>query len=289
VRAVEIAVGFFDGIHIGHRKIFDAMLSRASRMGARTVAMTFLNHPREVFAPEKAPKLLMSSKDRIAGIKNLGVNDVIAETFTQEVASISAAGFVEKLKSSYPTLDTVFCGPNWTFGKGGEGNPQFLRSCGINVCESSFAELNGEVVSSTRIRAAFEEGDVSLASLMLGRPYSLEGHVVKGKGLGRTIGYPTINLMFDFLPPLKFGVYSLSTPYGKAIANWGLAPTSGEHAWTSPVMEVHLLQMTEASFTPKENMIVEVKNFLRSERKFDSFESLKMQITHDIARVMREN
>ncbi len=288
MNVVEIAVGFFDGIHIGHKKIFNAMLCRAAQKGARTIAMTFINHPREIFAPEKTPKLLMSSTQRIEGIKSLGVDEVIAEKFTSEIASISAIQFVEKLKKDFPAIDTVFCGPNWTFGRGGEGNPEFLRNLGINVSESAFAEIDGEVVSSTRIRQAFEEGDVTLANKMLGRDYEISGTVVKGKGIGRTIGYPTINLVFDFHPPLKFGVYALITPFGKAIANWGFAPTAGDQSWVSPVMEVHLLECLNTTFTTSEKLSVTIKRFLRPEQKFNSFEDLKAQIKLDIASVIKE-
>lgn len=278
---VEIAIGFFDGLHIGHRKIFDAMLSRAAQMSARTLVMTFVNHPREIFAPDKAPKFLMSPKARIDGISGLGADEVIAEIFTPEVAETTAESFAERLKTDFPSLDTVFCGPNWTFGKGGEGNADFLRNRGVNVCEVPFAVLNGETVSSTRIRAALEEGDLDLAGAMLGRKYSAEGDVAKGKGLGRSIGFPTLNVTFGFLPPLRFGVYALSTPLGKAVANWGFAPTMRERAWETPVLEIHLLEKSGEEFEVPEKFEAVFEKFIRPEMRFDSIDSLKAQISRD--------
>jgi riboflavin kinase/FMN adenylyltransferase len=283
VSPVEIAVGFFDGIHIGHRRIFSAMLSRAAEKSARSIAMTFINHPREVFSPDKAPKLLMSSTERIEGIKKQGVDEVVAEEFTEKTASTTASDFIEHLKREYPSLDTVFCGPNWTFGKGGEGNADFLRTNGIRVEECPFAELNAECVSSTRIRAALAEGDVPLANAMLGREYSVSGKIVKGKGLGREIGFPTVNLALDFLPPLRFGVYALSTPCGNAVANWGIAPSAGAEAWKVPMLEIHLLDGIKEDFVSDGKFSASFRKFLRAERKFDSFDILKSQIELDVA------
>lgn len=281
---MNLAVGFFDGVHLGHRRI----LARAD------AALTFRDHPAAVFAPARAPALLMTSQTRLSTIRaalsahteERTAESVRALDFTAELAAQSPAEFAGWLRASYPGLEKILCGANWTFGAGGAGTPEFLRTRGFQVEVVPFAECGGVPVSSTRIRSAVAEGRLDLAAELLGRPWALEGELASGKGIGRELGYPTLNVhpvAGLVLPP--HGVYAVETSFGAGVANFGLAPTMGEQAWKAPVLEVHLLE--KGADLPASGMFtVGLKRFLRTERTFASVEELRTQIAHDIAAAM---
>ena len=269
---MNLAVGFFDGVHAGHQ----LLLERADAV------LTFTNHPATVFAPERAPLLLMTAEDRLAALAADGRRRVVARDFTPVLAAQMPSDFAVSLRRDFPDLDTVFCGANWTFGAGGAGTPAFLRERGFRVEEVPFASWRGERVSSTRIRAALGNGDVAAAAEMLGRPYSVVGDVVRGKGLGRELGFPTINVRPALGNlPLGRGVYAVATPLGRGLANWGVAPTMGDRAWAEPVLEVHLL--ADPSGPPPETMRVSFASFIRPERAFASVGDLRAQLARDCA------
>ena len=262
---MNLAVGFFDGVHRGHQRILrhaDAVL-------------TFRNHPLSLLAPDKAPQLIMSAHDRLSTLAE-GGRVVKALAFTQTLAALPPEKFVDRLRRMFPEIDTVYCGPNWRFGRGGSGGPDTLRSAGLKVRVAKYAMFGGKPVSSTRIRQALASGHLADASAMLGRPYSASGTPSKGKGVGRGIGFPTINFQLDL--PLKPGVYAVDTPFGRGVANWGQAPTFGERAWPHPVLEVHLLA---APPTHPHQMEIVFLKFLRPERKFRSPRALAAQIAKD--------
>ena len=267
---MNLAVGFFDGVHIGHQCI----LAHAD------AALTFTNHPATVFAPSRAPRLLMTVEERLAAISAQGVGRVVACDFTRALAAQSPGAFADSLRRDFPDLDGVFCGPNWTFGAGGTGTADTLRALGFNVTVVPFAVWRGEPVSSTRIRAALGEGDVSAAAAMLGRPFAASGRIIPGKGAGRTIGFPTLNVapaLGDL--PLARGVYAVDTPIGRGLANWGVAPTMGDRAWPEPVLEVHLLAVPPAP--PPATLRVAFMAFIRPEIAFASVAELRNQIVRD--------
>lgn len=267
---MNLAVGFFDGVHIGHQRI----LAHAD------AALTFTNHPATVFAPDCAPRLLMTTRERLETLAAGGSRRVVARDFTPGLAAQDAGAFADSLRRDFPDIETVFCGPNWTFGAGGAGNADFLRRRGFNVTVVPFADWNGETVSSTRIRAALSVGDVDAATAMLGRPYAVSGRVVPGKGVGRTLDFPTINVMPSLGDlPLARGVYAVDTPLGRGVANWGVAPTMGSRAWTEPVLEVHLLEAPSA-FVPT-TLSVSFASFIRPERAFASVAELREQLSRD--------
>ncbi len=284
---IELAVGFFDGVHLGHQRLLNAMLERARETSAKPVAFTFTNHPTLVFAPQRTPKLLTTSEERFFLLKKYGVEEITALDFTEETAARSPEQFAEYLRGAFPGLDTVFCGPNWTFGCGGAGNAAFLRKKGFRVDEVQFAEAGGEVVSSTRIRRALSEGKLDEAAKMLGRRYSVSGKVFSGKGMGRSIGFPTVNLHSEVLRSglLPLGVYQVETDAGCGIANLGFAPTMEKNSWESPVLEVHLLSCGEGGtvrFADGDKFNVSFLRYIRPEKKFDSIDSLRLQINSDI-------
>lgn len=269
---MKLAVGFFDGVHCGHRRI----LANAD------VALTFRDHPARAFAPERAPQLLMTSEERLVALRRT-VPRVVALDFTPELAAESADSFAERLKRDFPGLETVFCGPNWTFGRGGAGNADFLRLRGICAETIPFAMHDGLPVSSTRIRKSISFGNLPSATAMLGRPWQVSGRVILGKGLGRRIGAPTLNVEWSpgrIAPP--FGVYAVDTRFGRAVANFGTAPTLGERAWHTPVLEVHLLE-APASLPDLPLLDVSFLQFIRPERKFATVDDLRRQISLDAA------
>ena len=270
--AEVLAVGFFDGVHVGHRRI----------LAGATSALTFKNHPSSVLLPGETPPLLMSFGDRIASIRECGVSYVIALDFTRELADISPAEFARRLKGL--AVSKIRCGANWRFGRGGEGDAEFLREAGFDVEVVPFAMYKGDPVSSTRIRNAIAAGEIEDANAMLGSPWRVVGRVEPGKGFGRKIGWPTVNLhLEDFLPRLPFGVYEVESCGERAVANWGLAPTMGERAWKAPVLELHF-----KNAAPQSDDVLMPVSFirrLRPEIKFDSLDALRAQIAADCAAV----
>lgn len=281
---MNLAVGFFDGVHVGHRRI----LSRAD------AALTFRNHPATVFAPSCAPALLMTAKTRLSAIRETlstragerTAESVRALDFTAELAAQPPEVFADWLRVTYPDLETVLCGANWTFGAGGVGNAGFLRARGLRVEVVPFAEHEGAPVSSTRVRAAVAAGDLEQATRMLGHLWEFEGELASGKGVGRKLGYPTLNILPAegvVRPPC--GVYAVETAWGAGVANFGLAPTMGDRAWRNPVLEVHLF--AERVDVPVSTPFrVGMKRFLRPERTFATSEDLRVQIARDIAMAM---
>lgn len=273
-RGVRLAVGFFDGVHLGHRRI----------LAGTDAVLTFRNHPLSVLDPVRAPALLMDVDERISMLSTVGTRSpraVHAIKFTKRFASMTPEEFVSHLRSEFPNLERVHCGGNWRFGANGAGTPQTLRDFGFSVKVSRYAKCGDEAISSTRIRAALAEGDIELANSMLGRRFSVSGCVVHGKGVGCKLGAPTLN--FEVSPPLRLGVYVVDTPYGRGVANYGIAPTMGECAWQTPVLEVHLLDgcniAEEVSGRP---LKVEFIGFLRPERRFSSTGALSRQIAADV-------
>ena len=274
---MNLAVGFFDGVHLGHRRI----------LAQSDAALTFVNHPATVFAPDRVPPLLMPPDMRLAAIgEALRGNDagqVRALQFTPELAAISPEAFAARLRADYPDLDTIFCGPNWTYGANGAGTADTLRSSGFRVETVPFVILDGAPVSSTRIRTALAAGRLDEASALLGRPYAVVGTVFSGKGVGRTLGRPTVNLRLpEGLVQLPFGAYAVETPLGPGVANYGHAPTLGSRAWTKPVLEVHMLDAPSA-FTAPGTLAVSFTRFIRPERKFSSLSELQEQIARDVS------
>lgn len=270
IKGACVAVGFFDGVHLGHQAILD---------GA-DIALTFANHPLSLLAPARAPRLIMTPADRIAAIGACGVGEVVPLEFTRELAGLPPEEFAARLVGAR----RVRCGENWRFGKGGTGDAALLRRMGIEVSVVPYAEREGERISSTRIRAAIESGDIPAANAMLGRPFEIAGTRFAGKGLGSTIGRPTVNLSVGSPgdPPMvrpPNGVYEVEVDGSRGVANYGFAPTMGELAWERPVLEVHFAGPVPVG----RQLRVGLLRFIRAERKFGSVEELARQIAADCA------
>ena len=269
-----LAVGFFDGVHLGHQAI----------LKGANAALTFRNHPLTILAPEKAPRLIMSVEERVTAIRACGVGDVTVLEFTRELAEMPADEFACEY---FKGVQRIICGENWRFGKGGKGNAEFLRGMGIDVVVVPYAEYKGERVSSSRIRRCLENGEIEGANAMMGRRFQVSGSRFQGKGLGGRIGYPTVNLKLETLNlKLPLGVYEVEVEGQKAIANYGLAPTMGGRAWSAPTMEIHYLHCpTSTPDFDSKSSFVDFVRFIRPEKKFDSIEDLKRQIAADCAKI----
>ena len=290
----SLAVGFFDGVHLGHQAI----------LKGADAALTFRNHPLTILAPERAPRLIMSCEERVAAIKACGVEHVEVLDFTPELASMPAEDFLTRHLMSFVSSlsSSVRCGENWRFGTGGTGDAAFLRVRGIGVEVVPYAEYKGERVSSSRIRRCLENGEIEDANAMMGRRFKVQGSRFKGKGLGGRLGYPTVNFRIGEQKSsstnqtnltnrveLPLGVYVVELEGVCGIANYGYAPTMGPEAWKQPVLEVHIPSSRD-SFVPIRSdspttCCISILRFVRPEKKFNSIEDLKRQIAMDCATI----
>lgn len=285
---MTVAIGFFDGVHRGHQAI----------LRGADVALTFENHPLSLLAPDRQPRLIMSWTDRAAAIMGLGVH-VTALDFDADIANWSPDCFLERL-NGYATAWSqqlnvpaaplhVRCGASWRFGKGGLGDAAWLAAHGVGVTVVPDVEYSGLPISSTRIRAALEAGRLEDATAMLGRPFALSGEVFRGKGAGSKLGFPTLNVrtLATHGEPrvrLPLGVYAVSVAGECALANYGVAPTFGEAAWPTPVVEVHFLSAVP-DLADGGPVVVRFERFVRPERKFASVDELRAQIAADCAKI----
>ncbi len=278
---MNLAVGFFDGVHAGHQRILD---------GADSV-FTFTNHPDTVLDPENVPPLLMDCDERVRCLETAGFHGdvprkVFAVEFTRDLAQCPPERFAEILRNEHPSLTRIHCGANWRFGANGAGTPETLRGMGFDVKVVPYATYKGERISSTRIRETLMKGCVEDANAMLGRRFSAAGRVFRGKGVAHGLGVATVNIAVS--APLRLGVYAVATSMGHGVANYGVAPTMGSDAWTSPVLEIHLLDAGRAAeFQVPEVMRTEFYSFIRPEMKFASVCALKSQMAEDVDAVRR--
>ena len=293
-RPLHLAIGMFDGVHLGHRSVIEAAVQSARRTGGVAAVLTFSPHPSVVLRPDNPTKLIHDIAIQVELLGRLGIEAVIKQPFTKEFAKVDAEAFIPLLKQHFPQLVAIYVGENWRFGQGRKGEISFLvgegKKHGIAVFSAPRVNFNGEAISSTRIRALLEAGDVEGAASLLGYKYFAEGPVISGKHLGRTIGFPTLNLDWDQLLRPRFGVYRVqvfgkdgSGPY-PGIANYGLRPTIEQTL--HPRLEVFLL--VDCPFGTGDFIRVEWLSFIRPEQKFSGLEELKAQIARDVAQVRKE-
>lgn len=302
-RPCHVAIGMFDGVHRGHRAVIEGAVHAARASGGLAGVLTFWPHPSRLFRPDQPVRMIFDEGIRRELVRSLGVDFLIEEPFTPAFAAVEAEDFVPHLQRALPRLVTLYVGENWRFGHGRRGDVamlvQLARRSGVNVVSVTRLNYNGEPVSSTRIRAALERGAMEETGELLGFPYFCTGTVVPGRSLGRTIGFPTLNL--DWQPDLSpaLGVYvvrvmrangtaatnaalgaAADPPAGAVfpgVANYGVRPTVDGAG--VPVLEVHLLG--ECPFGPGDRLHVDWLRHLRPEQKFSSVEELRAQITRD--------
>ena len=287
-QSVHLAIGMFDGVHRGHRLVVESAIRAAAESGGVAGVLTFWPHPSNLFRPDDPTRMILSSEMKRAELEKLRIDFVIEEPFTKEFAATESNRFVALLKSKILNLASVHTGENWRFGKGRLGDIRYLKSlaeeAGIEAHSLECLYLDGERVSSTRIRHALLEGRIEEANRLLGYNYESIGEVAKGKQVGRTIGVPTLNLPFEGDLEPQFGVYAVRVSKADsdealpAVANFGVRPTVNE--LQRPLLEAHVLG--GCPFDYGDRLRVEWEFFIRPEMKFEDIDILKKQIQEDI-------
>jgi riboflavin kinase / FMN adenylyltransferase len=288
-RGAVVTIGNFDGLHLGQRALVAGAVARARELGTRALVLTFEPHSRAVLDPANAPARILSDAQRIRLLAELGVGGVWIVPFTRELARSPAVSFVSDLLVERLGVREVHVGSRFSFGRGREGNLALLERLGR---EHGFAargvaevRLDGEPVSSTRVRAALASGEVELAARLLGRPFARAGRIVAGDRLGRQIGWPTANLEADVELMPVHGVYAAKLrriqrgEVRPGVANVGVRPTRGGDA--APRVEIHLFDFAGELYG--EEVEIEFHARLRAERRFPSLEALSAQIAADAA------
>lgn len=284
-----LTIGAFDGVHLGHQQILQQLTARAHAKAAPAVVLTFNPHPQEVLRGPRSRFYLTTPQQQAEQFAALGVDVLIAHPFTGETAATSARDFVGQLKQ-HLGLAQLWVGHDFALGRNREGDFAALSALGAEVGFSVHAvpalELDGGVVSSSRIRDLIAAGEVAAAKRLLGRPFALQGPVVAGAQRGRSIGIPTANLAADEKQALPAnGVYVTRARLGAqtwgAVTNVGLRPTFEDGA-PAPVVEAHLLDYAGGEFYG-ERMTLEFLSRLRPEQRFDGVQALLAQIQQDIA------
>jgi riboflavin kinase/FMN adenylyltransferase len=286
-RRVCLAIGFFDGVHLGHQQIIRQTTSDARQHEAIGLIVTFDCHPNSVVAPDRAPALIYPLSRKLQVIESLGVDTTLLIHFDKEFSQQTGEAFIRALARDAGQIRSICVGSNFVFGHRRSSNVELLRKLGgeLNFTVHGLAAvaLDGKPVSSTRIREAIVAGNFDEAGQMLGRNYSLVGKVSQGDQLGRQLGFPTANLDASGLVLPPTGVYAAHANAGgslhRAVVNIGSRPTL-----QSPVpqlrVEAHLLDFS-ADLYGKELELVFVEK-LRDEKKFPSLEELREQIARDI-------
>lgn len=286
-RPLHLAIGIFDGVHLGHRAVIESAVHSAHRANGQAAVLTFHPHPSALLRPEQPTRLMMDRATKARVLASLGIGAIITQPFTKDFAQIEAEAFLPLIKQKLPQLAGVYVGENWRFGHGRRGDVALLvasgRKLGVSVFSAPRVNLDGEPISSSRIRGLIEAGEIARANVMLGGVYRSEGVVATGKRLGRTLGFPTLNLVWapDLRP--QFGVYVVHLRGEKSpdplrgVANYGLRPTV-ENA-TEPRLEVHVLD--ECPYDAGDRVEVDWLHFLRPEMKFGGLGTLRAQIAAD--------
>lgn len=287
-----VGIGIFDGVHIGHQALLHRVIACAHRDGIRSLAYTFDPHPVAVLRPDKAAPLIEPLSTRLERFAQLGLSAALVETFDHMFASIEATQFITDVLVKKLQARHVIVGSGFTFGKGQAGDVALLTALGKQYGYTTHpvphVMLNEHKVSSTAIRQCIQHGDMAQAQRMLGRYYTLTGHVVHGAKRGRTIGFPTANVVITNALQPASGVYAAwahsgpGTPLGctpqAAVVNIGYAPTFGEGQHR---IEVHLLNYAGDSLYDQ-TLHVHLVQRLRSEMTFAGIDALKGQIAQDV-------
>jgi riboflavin kinase / FMN adenylyltransferase len=292
-RGCVATIGAFDGVHRGHRAVLQRLIEKGRELGLPVVVILFEPLPREFFAPLQAPPRLLSFQEKVIALRELGVDRVLRIRFDRKLSEMDADEFVRQVFFEGLGVRYIVVGDDLHFGKNRAGDFAFLQAAGqrlgFEVAATHSVTVDGERVSSTRIRAALEHADFATAERLLGRPYSITGRVVMGQQLGRQLGTPTANMHLRRIRAPLAGVYAVEvngaveikdaaagTLFG--VANIGTRPTIGD--LIKAILEVHIFDFEGDIY--HRNITVVFRKKLRDECKFASLEALKQQIQRDI-------
>jgi riboflavin kinase/FMN adenylyltransferase len=283
-----VTIGTFDGVHLGHQKIIKRLVELKKSQGGEIVIFTFDPHPRKILFPEQLDlKLLTTTPEKCELFEKFGVDYVLVFPFTKEFSQLNANDYVSNIIVKGLKTKTLVIGYDHRFGSNREGNIDTLKQLSevynFNIEEIPAQEINQLNVSSTRIRKAINEGDIQTANAFLGYPFFISGQVIKGKQLGRTIGYPTANIFIEDTDKLlpKIGVYAVKVFTGsnsyKGMLNIGLNPTIDFD--TNVKVEVNIFDFDEDIYG--EILKVEFIKRIRDEQKFTNLDELKIALAND--------
>ena len=288
-----LTIGNFDGVHLGHRLILETTVRRARAAGWKAAALTFDPHPTRIVAPQRSPELMTTIEQRLERFAEIGLDEALVMPFTPEVAALSPEEFARDVLAESLKARTVVVGSNFRFGHRHAGDVRLLEELGERygfACEAvAPVHLGGDVVSSSRVRTALKQGRLREARRLLGRPFSLRGAVVAGRGIGGRHTVPTLNLGCESELTPADGVYVSETRalaagrWWRSITNVGVRPTFGGGERT---VETHLLEPLDEERAPERIEICFLRR-LREERTFASAEELKRQILADISAANR--
>ncbi|MBP6002562.1 MAG: bifunctional riboflavin kinase/FAD synthetase [Pyrinomonadaceae bacterium] len=288
MRPTVLTLGVFDGLHLGHQRIMQTVVERAAAIGAVPTAITFDPHPRAVLHPETAPPLLQTLDQRLANLEVMGIKQAIVIPFDREFAAREADEFLTNIIHERLQAKEVYLGKGFEFGRNRGGNIDLLRKMsselGFIADEVDEVQLRGQRISSSAIRRLLAEGKVNLARRMLGRPYGVEGVIIRGLRRGHTIGFPTANLKPHNRVIPRYGVYATATlidgTWRKSITNIGVRPTFESEADVS--IETFVFDFDGDLYGAV--LRVRFLHRIRDERKFNGIEELTAQIKTDSER-----
>jgi riboflavin kinase / FMN adenylyltransferase len=288
-RACALSIGNFDGVHRGHRALLRRVVEVARQGNLEAAAMTFEPHPREYFAPEQAPPRIANLRDKIEGLRQVGIDRVFVQHFNRDFASLTAEQFIQRILLDGCQARCLLVGDDFRFGARRAGDVALLRrfsqSGAFTVEQIAPVLLGEERVSSSRIRAALSVGDLALAGELLGHPYAISGRVLHGSKLGRQLGFPTLNLRVAHRRPALHGIFAvrvhgIAAPALAGVASVGLRPTVDDSGrW---LLEVHLFDFSDEVY----GRLIQVQfvQKLRDEERFDSVQELTAAIQRDADR-----
>ena len=283
-----VTIGTFDGVHLGHQKIIKRLVELKKKQGGEIVLFTFDPHPRKILFPEQLDlKLITTTDEKCDLLKTFGVDCVLVFPFTREFSKMQAQDYISNIIAKGLKTKTLVIGYDHRFGTNREGNIDTLKHLSkmynFEVEEIPAQEINQLNISSTRIRKAIEDGDIIIANAFLGYPFFITGKVIKGKQLGRTIGYPTANIFIEDTDKLlpKIGVYAVKVLVGvstyKGMLNIGLNPTTDLD--NKIKVEVNIFDFDKDIYG--ETLKVEFVKHIRDEKKFANLDELKNALAND--------
>ncbi len=283
-----VTIGTFDGVHLGHQKILQTLRDEAKSVQGESVLLTFYPHPRMVLFPEShGMKLLQTQVEKIEKLEKNGLQNIVIYPFSFEFSRLTALEFVRDILVNKLHVRKIVIGYDHQFGKNREGSIAYLKdiaeTCEFEVIEIPAQDIDEVNVSSTKIREALLQGDVQRANMFLGEPYQLSGTVIRGRALGRTIGFPTANIEVNsnikLIPGI--GVYAVEVLIDgqvyRGMLNIGLRPTVVSTDVVN--LEVHILDFQQDIYD--KNITVRFIERVRDEQKFESVEALKEQLKND--------
>ena len=277
-KPLALAIGNFDGIHLGHQALLQANIDAASKASIIPAVMTFEPHPREFFTPLNAPARLSNLREKLEFFESANIQKVFVCAFNKKFSTITAPNFLSMLRDKL-NANTILVGEDFKFGAKRAGTIADFKTNDFSLIAMPRVDFNSERVSSTRVRDALFSGNLALAAQLLGRHYSVSGKVVHGAKRGRELGFPTANIHMKHERPALTGVYAVKLNGLNAVANLGVRPTID--GVPKLLLEVHVLDFNNDLYG--QHVLVAFLYKIRDEAKFESLTALTTQIAADIA------